>query len=419
MRCGRTESGLRYGVLRSGTAVGYCALTVGAGTRDEGSFPAGIAHFTEHTVFKGTQHKMASRINSCLETLGGELNAFTTKEETVFHATVLKEDLRKAASLLLELATQATFPPAAVETERGVVIDEIASSKDMPADDVYDRFEESLFKGHALGRSILGTAARVRKITPELLHDYYRSRFLPGKMALTLVADIDEARLEEMVRKLSAKFFPGVGGGGALQRQMGPLPSATTEYFAPEALRFERTVDKRNHEVNAVIGGIAPGLYDGPKRIETVLLCNMLGGPASNSALNALLRERYGWVYAVECTYTQYADSGIAAISFGCERPHLEKCLGKIDEVLRKYRETLVSEAKLKAAKKQLLGQLFISATSGEAQALSMGKSLVVFGGVDSQERMRQQVEAVTAEGIRERAREVFAPDRLSRLVFL
>ena len=141
MRCGVAESGLRYAVLRSGSAAGWCALTCGTGTRDEGAFPAGIAHFTEHTLFKGTRHKSASAVNSCLERLGGELNAFTTKEEIVLHATVLREDIRKAASLLLELATEAVFPDAAIDTERGVVIDEIVSAKDSPADDVYDRFE--------------------------------------------------------------------------------------------------------------------------------------------------------------------------------------------------------------------------------------------------------------------------------------
>lgn len=419
MRCGRAESGLRYGVLRSGTAVGYCALTVASGTRDEGPFPEGIAHFTEHTVFKGTQHKSASRINSCLETLGGELNAFTTKEETVFHATVLREDLPKAASLLLELATAATFPAAAVETERGVVIDEIAAAKDAPADDVYDRFEGMLLKGHPLGRSILGTAASVRKITPEMLQQYYQSRFLPGKMALTLVADLDEGRMEEMVRKLSARFFPGVTGGGELLRRSAPSPSETTVYAAPEALRFERTIDKRNHEVNAVVGGLAPDLYAGASRIEAIFLSNLLGGPASNSVLNAQLRERYGWVYGVECSYTPYADTGVVAISFGCERPQLEKCLGKIDTVLQQYRESALSPARLKAARRQLLGQLLISSTSGEAQALSMGKSLIVFDGVDSEERVRERVEAVTAEGLRRCAESVLDPARLSRLVFL
>lgn len=421
MRCGVTDSGLRYAVLRSGSAVGYAALTCRAGTRDEEGFPSGIAHFTEHTLFKGTRRKSASAVNSCLERLGGELNAFTTKEEIVLHATVLREDLRKAAGLLLELSTEAVFPDAAVETERGVVIDEIVSAKDSPADDVYDRFEEELYKGHPLGRSILGTPAAIRKTAPEQLRRFYAGRFRPGRMALTLVADLDEGKMEAMVQALSARFFPGVTGpGGGLQRMTAPDPdSGTTRYSCPVFQPFERTVDKHNHEVNAVIGGFAPGLYDGESRVSTILLCNLLGGPASNSALNSLLRERYGWVYGVECSYTQYADSGIATVSFGCERPNLDRCLGKIGEVLARYRETVLSPARLQAAKRQLLGQLFISSTSGEAQALSMGKSLVVFGGVESQERTRERVEAVTAAALQETACRIFDPARLSRLVFL
>lgn len=416
-----TESGLRYAVLRSGTAVGYAALTVGAGTRDEGAFPAGTAHFTEHTVFKGTRRKSAPVINGCLEKLGGELNAFTTKEEIVFHATVLKEDLRKAAGLLLELATEAVFPPQAVETERGVVIDEIVSYKDAPADDVYDRFEEALFKGHPLGRLILGTSASVRKITPEALNAFYHSRFVPGRMALTLVADIDEGRMEALVQQLSDRYFPGMSVPAApLIRREAPLPSETTVYGMPEAAVFERSVEKRNHEVNAVIGGLAPGLYAGTaRRVETILLCNLLGGPASNSVLNSLLRERYGWVYGVECNYTQYADCGIVALSFGCERQSLDKCLRKIGDVLARSRETLLTPRRLQAASRQLLGQLFISSTSGEAQALSMGKSLVVFDGVDTREQTRDAVLSVTAEGLRDRAAEIFDPERLSRLIFL
>ena len=409
MKCGQTESGLRYAVLRSGAAVGWCALTCGSGTRDEGAFPSGIAHFTEHTLFKGTRHKSASAINSCLERLGGELNAFTTKEEIVLHATVLKEDLRKAASLLLELATEAVFPDAAIDTERGVVIDEIISAKDSPSDDVYDRFEEELFQGHPLGRSILGTAAAIRKTKPEQLRRFYAEAFRPGRMALTLVADLDEGKMEALVRTLSDRFFPA-----------GPA-AETKRLLAAPALRepFQKTVDKRNHEVNAVLGGFAPGLYDGEKRVDTILLCNLLGGPASNSLLNSLLRERYGWVYGVECSYTQYADSGIATVSFGCERPNLDRCLQKIDDVLLRCCDTVLTESRLRAAKKQLLGQLLISAASGEAQALSMGKSLIVFGTVESQARTRERVEAVTSEALRDRAREVFDPSRLSRLIFL
>ena len=410
MRTGVTASGLRYAVLQRSGAVGYCALTVGCGTRDEGDFPSGIAHLTEHTLFKGTRRKRAAEINNCLERLGGELNAYTTKEEIVLHATVLKEDLRKAVSLLLELATEATFPDAAVETERGVVIDEILSYKDVPADDVYDRFEEMLFAGHPLGRPVLGTVRSVKQITPERLRAFYASRFVPSRMALTLVADLDEARMEALALSLAdAATGTMASSADALVRTP----------FSGEAAHFEKTLEKRNHEVNAVLGGLGPSLYSGPDRIATVLLCNLLGGPASNSLLGGLLRERYGWVYGVECNYTQYADCGMVAISFGCDRPNLDRCLGKIDTVLARQRETALTPRRLAAAKRQLLGQLLISANSGEAQVLSMGKSLSVFGRIDTEKQIREAVLAVTAEQLQTLSNRIFAPGKLSRLVFL
>ena len=196
MIVGTADCGLRYAVKRSGNAVGYCSLTIKCGTRDEGCFHSGIAHFTEHTLFKGTERKSAKVISGYLDRLGGELNAFTTKEEIVIHSTVLKEDLGKAASLLLELATSPTFPEEEIAVEKGVVIDEINSYKDSPADDVYDKFEEALFAGHPLGRSILGTAASVKKITSKELRQFTKEHFVPMNMALAIVADIDEKKLD-------------------------------------------------------------------------------------------------------------------------------------------------------------------------------------------------------------------------------
>ena len=207
MITGTTPEGLRYAVRQSGRAVAYCALTIGAGTRDEAPYPAGIAHFVEHTLFRGTRRKSASVISGYLDKLGGELNAYTTKEEIVLHATVLKEDLQRAANLLFELATESTFPDREVETERGVVLDEIISYKDNPAEDVYDRFESLLFEGSPLETPILGTAASVKKITPNMLRSFVAQKFVPGKMVFTMVADLPEARMEKMVLKLTENAF--------------------------------------------------------------------------------------------------------------------------------------------------------------------------------------------------------------------
>lgn len=347
MITGKTECGIRYAVKRSGSAVAYCSLGITCGTRSETGFHSGIAHFTEHTLFKGTAYKKSSVINGYLDKLGGELNAYTTKEEIVLHATVLKEDLMKASSLLMEIATSATFPENEVNTERGVVIDEIKSYKDNPAEDIYDRFEEKLFAGHPLTNPILGSVKSVKEITSEELRRFVKEKFVPEAMAFTIVADIDE------------------------------------------------------------------------KRMEAGLLSNILAGPAMNSILNSILREKHGWVYGVESSYTQYADTGILAISLGCEKENLDRCLAAIDKEILKLQTQELTERKLNAAKKQLLGQLAISSDNGEAQCLSMGKSLLAYDKVWTGAETRNQIEGITSGQIMEMACRIFAPGKTSRLTMI
>lgn len=409
MISGKTECGLRYAVKKSGSAVGYCALSIKCGTRDEEGYHSGIAHFTEHTIFKGTARRSAAVINGYLDRLGGELNAFTTKEEIVFHATVLKEDLPKASSLLFELATCPTFPENEISIEKGVVTDEIHSYKDTPSEDIYDKFEEMLFAGHPLSSPILGTIASVKKITREELLRFVKEKFVPGRMAFTVVADIEETKMEKDIRKLASRFF----GNGQMTED------APKKENTPAATPFDKTMNKRNHQANCVIGGLAPSLYQEKERLATILLCNILGGPATNSILNSVLREKNGWVYGVECGYTQYADTGMVAISLGCDKHNLEKCCKAIDKEIAKLQNEPLSDRKMKAAKKQLLGQLAISGDNGETQCLSMGKSLLAYGKVSGGAETKKQIEAVSAEDIMEMARKIFAPDRLSRLIYI
>ena len=411
MISGRTECGLQYAVKRSSSSVAYCALSIKCGTRDEEGYHSGIAHFVEHTIFKGTNHRSASVINNYLDKLGGELNAFTTKEEIVFHATVLKEDLKKATGLLFELVTCPTFPENEINTEKGVVIDEIRSYKDSPSDDIYDKFEELIFQGHPLSGNILGTKASVRKITHNELVKFVKEKFIPKKMAFSIVADIDEKVMEKHLLSLSGKYF----GSQWLNNE----DSTEKSSQFPENERFELTLNKRNHQANCIIGGLAPSLYQERERLATVLLCNILGGPSNNSILNAVLREKNGWVYGVECSYTQYADTGIAVISLGCDKNNLEKCIEATHKEIRKLQENTLSDRKLKAAKKQLLGQLAISGDNGETQCLSMGKGLLAYGKLNTGEENKQLVESITAEDLREMACTIFNPDKLSQLIYI
>ena len=425
MRYGKTGCGLQYAVRKSGSAAAYCALSIKCGTRDEEGFHSGIAHFTEHAIFKGAGKKSASVINSYIDKLGGELNAFTTKEEIVLHATVLKEDLPKAANLLFELATSPVFPEAEVDIEKGVIMDEINSYKDSPSEDIYDKFEEMIFEGHPLSRPILGTMASVKKIGGRELSEFVREKFTPDRMAFTIVADMDEGRMEKFVGRMADKWLRGndigrnpADNGG----QDGGIPASSgTKHFpgAPYARKFDKTVSKKNHQVNCVIGSLGPSLYEGKERIATILLCNILGGPASNSILNYELREKNGWVYGVECTYTQYSDTGIVTICLGCDKENMERCLKAISRETDRLKSGLLSDRKLAAAKKQFLGQMAISSDNGETQCIAMGKSLLAYGMLLSDEDARARIEAVTAEDIRSAACRVFDEASLCRLTYI
>ena len=409
MISGVADCGLRYAVKKSGSSVAYCALSIKCGTRDEQGYHGGLAHFLEHTIFKGTEKKSAAVINSYLDRLGGELNAFTTKEEIVIHATVLKEDLHKAAALLFELATSPTFPQQEIETEKGVVIDEIHSYKDSPSEDIYDKFEEMLFEGHPLCGNILGTVASVKKINRDELLRFAKEKFTPERMAFSIVADIDETKLEKEAQKLCKQFF-----NEYTTAEM-PAPEKIEHNYVP----FDKTLNKRNHQANCIIGGPAPSLYQERERLATVLLCNILGGPANNAILNSVLREKNGWVYGAECSYTQFADTGMVAISIGCDKANLDKCIETTYKELRKLQAEPLSDRKLKAAKKQLLGQLAISGDNGETQCLSMGKSLLAYGKINGTKETRDMIENITAADIQQIACTVFDPTRLSKLVYI
>ena len=452
MICSRTGNGLRYAVLQEGKKVACCSLSVRCGTREEnvtgwektsGDFHSGTAHFVEHALFKGTADKSAAVINGYLEKLGGELNAYTTKEEIVLHATVLKEDVEKAAGLLMEMATRAVFPEDEIEVEKTVVMDEIAGYKDSPVDDIYDRFESLLFEGHPLSGRVLGTSSSVKKISVGELRRYVGTFFVPERIAFAVVSPLPEEEAAAMVERLVGEYFGESSGncsGEWFELCPGECSSACpgdcpgegrTDYACGESDGvqtipaefvgnvFTKTVNRHSHQANCIIGSTAPSLYREKERITSSLLANILGGPATNSILNSVLREEKGWVYNVECNYSQYADSGVMAICFGCDRERLDDCIRAIYGELLRLRTVPFSEEQLLAAKKQFVGQLTIAAENCESQALSLCKSLNAFGTVQNDDEVRRKIESVTPEDILGVASEVFAPERLSRLVYL
>ncbi|MBO5980749.1 MAG: insulinase family protein [Bacteroidales bacterium] len=263
----------------------------------------------------------------------------------------------------------------------------------------------------------------MRKIKREEVLRFVKEMFRPEKMAWTVVADLNENKMERLVRRLVDGAF-GKGDKnhieGAESEGAGGCGTKSDRILEKPAVRqFDLTLNKRNHQANCIIGGLAPSLYQDRERLATVLLCNILGGPANNSILNSVLREKNGWVYGVECGYTQYADTGIVTISLGCDKSNLDKCVAAVWKELEKLKTVSMSDRKLKAAKKQLLGQLAVSGDNGETQCLSMGKSLLSFGKIADSAENRAMVDGITAEDVRLMACEIFASDKMSQLIYI
>ncbi len=405
------ECGLRFAFRRTRSQVTYSALAIQSGTRNEPEAFSGMAHMTEHMLFKGTQKRTPQQISNRLEVLGGELNAYTAKEETVLYSTVLKEDAAKAVDLLFELAFTSTFPQKELDKERSVVIDEINMYKDSPSECIFEEFERLLFEPNPLSRSILGTAKSLKKIDSSALLTYVGENFRPENMCIAIVGNLTPQRAEKIARQAAEKYIPA----GYVPAVRPGLPVPPAELPVPP--RFEKEVAKKNHQINCIIGTTAYSFYD-ERRMPLILLANLLGGPGANSRLNQKLREKNALVYTVEASYTQFADAGSFLIYFGCDKTHLERCITLVHEELASLRDRPLSERALRTARKQLLGQLAVASDNGEAQVLSMAKSMLVYGEILPEEEVRRRILAITPEKLQQVAAETLAEDRLSTLIF-
>jgi len=399
---------MHFAFKRTRSAVSYCALTIKSGTRNETKELDGIAHLTEHMLFKGTEKRTPQQISNRLELLGGDLNAYTGKEETVLYATVLKEDTQKAADLLMELAFTSTFPQKELDKERIVVIDEINMYKDSPSDSIFEDFEQMLFEPAQLGRPILGNAKTLRKIKSSDLKEYVRKNYTPDRMSFSIVGNLTQQRAEKIVEASISKYVRT-----SSQNEISQSNSATPL----TGNIFSREISKKNHQVNCIIGTTGLSFYD-KDRIALQLIANVLGGPNSNSRLNQELREKNALVYTVETVYSPYSDTGSFLIYFGCERPNLQKCIELVHKELDKLRREPMSASAVKAAKKQFLGQLAVSSDNGEVQALAMGKGMSVFGRIMPDEEVRATIGAISAEQIQRLACEVLNEQKLSTLIY-
>lgn len=411
---------LKYSYKRINSNVAYCALSVKVGTRNEVEQFNGMAHLVEHMLFKGTEHRNSISINSRLEKEGGDLNAYTTKEEIVLYCTLLKEDLAKGVDLLLEMALDSVFPEKELEKEKEVVYDEIISYKDSPADQIYDDFEGLLFKGHPLGKLILGTKKSLKGIGSGHLLEFCRKNFIPGNMALSVVANVEARKIESIVRRSLKHYRP--------ESELQYIPDETTLFEQPEISdnyssllignRFSLSQNKHLHQSHCIIGCSAHSMYSNKERCTLALVANMLGGPASNSLLNTMLREKYALVYNVEAAYTPYSDTGIFTVYFGCDASNTERCKSLVYAALEKFSRGEISQSKLKNAKKQFVAQMLIAADNLESQALGMSKAMLVFNQISPFELSRRMIEQISLEDVLNVCSKVFKRSRLSELIY-
>ena len=465
------DNGLRIIHLPSDSKVVYCGYQINAGTRNEEPGEEGLAHFCEHVTFKGTERRKAWHILNCLESVGGDLNAYTNKEGTVYYSAILKEHIARAVDLLSDIVFHSVYPQAEIDKEVEVICDEIESYNDSPAELIYDEFENILFKGSPLGHNILGTAEQVRAFKTEDALRFTRKLYRPDNAIFFAYGDIDFKKLvrllqraladDESVVNLAEEKLPQISQITQISwnensiaeeksvssvksvgientkksagnenteksvssvKSVGPknYPSVGPKNYPSVGDRIAGqtiVMQKNTHQAHVMIGTRAYDVND-DRRMPLYLLNNMLGGPGMNAKLNLALREHNGLVYTVESTMVAYGDTGTWSIYFGCDEHDVKRCLRLVRKELDKFMQKPLSDAQLKAAKKQIKGQIGVACDNRENFALDFGKSFLHYGWEKNVDRLYEQVDAITAAQIQAVAQELFDKDRLTTLIF-
>ena len=423
------DNGLRIIHLPSDSQVVYCGYQINAGTRNEEPGEEGLAHFCEHVTFKGTERRKAWHILNCLESVGGDLNAYTNKEGTVYYSAILKEHIARAVDLLSDIVFHSVYPQAEIDKEVEVICDEIESYNDSPAELIYDEFENIIFKGSPLGHNILGTAEQVRSFKTEDALRFTRKLYRPDNAIFFAYGDID---FKKLVRLLKKSFLSEERRVKSEETTFGDRRES--QFNSPEAQAqfniqhstfntqhsFEGqtiVMQKNTHQAHVMIGTRAYDVND-DRRMPLYLLNNMLGGPGMNAKLNLALREHNGLVYTVESTMVAYGDTGTWSIYFGCDEHDVKRCLRLVRKELDKFMQKPLSDAQLKAAKKQIKGQIGVACDNRENFALDFGKSFLHYGWEKNVDRLYEQVDEITAAQIQAVAQELFDKDRLTTLIF-
>ena len=459
------DNGLRIIHLPSDSQVVYCGYQINAGTRNEEPGEEGLAHFCEHVTFKGTERRKAWHILNCLESVGGDLNAYTNKEGTVYYSAILKEHIARAVDLLSDIVFHSVYPQAEIDKEVEVICDEIESYNDSPAELIYDEFENILFKGSPLGHNILGTAEQVRAFKTEDALRFTQKLYRPDNAIFFAYGDIDFKKLVKLIQKALGECPKGRELACSADCKSAETPTEeriaeetpTEERIAEETPTDERIAEetptgetpteemeagdanhkvqsskfnvqskvagqtivmqKNTHQAHVMIGTRAYDVND-DRRMPLYLLNNMLGGPGMNAKLNLALREHNGLVYTVESTMVAYGDTGTWSIYFGCDEHDVKRCLRLVRKELDKFMQKPLSDAQLKAAKKQIKGQIGVACDNRENFALDFGKSFLHYGWEKNVDRLYEQVDEITAAQIQAVAQELFDKDRLTTLIF-
>ena len=420
------DNGLRIIHLPSDSKVVYCGYQINAGTRNEEPGEEGLAHFCEHVTFKGTERRKAWHILNCLESVGGDLNAYTNKEGTVYYSAILKEHIARAVDLLTDIVFHSVYPQAEIDKEVEVICDEIESYNDSPAELIYDEFENIIFKDSPLGHNILGTAEQVRSFKTEDALRFTRKLYRPDNAIFFAYGDIDFKKLVKLLKTLNMEH----GTLNFMNSKTSETPTAEMEAgdanhkvqsskFKVQSKVEGQTIvmQKNTHQAHVMIGTRAYDVNDS-RRMPLYLLNNMLGGPGMNAKLNLALREHNGLVYTVESTMVAYGDTGVWSIYFGCDEHDVKRCLRLVRKELDKFMQKPLSDAQLKAAKKQIKGQVGVACDNRENFALDFGKSFLHYGWEKNVDRLYEQVDEITAEQIQAVAQELFDKDRLTTLIF-
>lgn len=398
------ENGLRIIHCPSPTDVVYCGYAINAGTRDEKDNEQGIAHFVEHLLFKGTTHRRAWHILNRMENVGGDLNAYTNKEETVVYSAFLKQHFMRAAELLTDIVFHSTFPENQIEKEVEVIIDEIQSYEDSPAELIFDDFEELIFPDHPLGRNILGKPELLRGFGPEDALRFTENRYKTGNMVFFVLGNIPFRKVTDTIRKLTRD----------VTAHTAPVDGRTSPLaYIPRNL----TLHRDTHQSHVMIGTRAYDAHNS-RRTGLYLLNNILGGPGMNSRLNVALREKNALVYNVESNLTSYTDTGVFSIYFGCDQEDRDRCIELTRKELKKLRDNLMKDSQLSAAKKQIIGQLGVASDNFENCALDMGKCFLHYNRYEEKEEVYKRIESITSNELLEIANEIFSEEQLSTLIY-